>query len=322
MPSLTKIISTMALGAWSVFALAADPPYPAREIKMIVPWASGGSTDIAARFLQKLVAEDGFRLIVENVPGASATIGLTRVANAAPDGYVIGMGTSSTVSLAAQGLTPLRVDQFTSIANASTDPLLLLVPAAGGPPTLEAFLEHMKQNPGKVSMGTSGNNNITHIFCIMTAQAAKTGFIHVPYPGGARVITDLVGKHIQAAVLKPSESKSQIDAGLAKPIATFTEKRLSWYPDVPTFKEKGYNVFPYGPVTQMSYVVAPAGLPPSIRERLITVFRKAIQSPQYKAFAEQNGFYVDDLNGAALEAELVSMQKAFNTMGTKIFKPE
>jgi tripartite-type tricarboxylate transporter receptor subunit TctC len=322
MSPLRKTISTIVLGVWSVIASAADQPYPAHEIRMIVPWASGGSTDIAARFLQKLVAEDGFRLIVENVPGASATIGLTRVANAAPDGYVIGMGTSSTLSLAAQGLTPLRVDQFTSIANASTDPLLLLVPASGGAPTLGAFLEQMKQNPGKVSMGTSGNNNITHIFCIMTAQAAGTGFIHVPYPGGARVVTDLVGKHIQAAVLKPSESKSQIDAGLARPIATFSQKRLSWYPDVPTFKEKGFDVFPHGPVTQMSYVVAPAGLPPPIREKLIAVFRKAIQSPQYKAFADQNGFYVDDLNGVALEAELVSMQKAFNTMGTKIFKPE
>jgi tripartite-type tricarboxylate transporter receptor subunit TctC len=322
MPSLGKIISAIMLAAWSVLALAADAPYPAREIRMIVPWASGGSTDIAARFLQKLVAEDGFRLIVENVPGASATIGLTRVANAAPDGYVIGMGTSSTLSLAAQGLTPLRVNQFTSISNASTDPLLLLVPTAGGAPTLGAFLEQMKQNPGKVSMGTSGNNNITHMFCIMAARAAGTDFIHVPYPGGARVITDLVGKHIHAAVLKPSEAKSQIDAGLVRPIATFTQKRLSWYPDVPTFKEKGYDVFPYGSVTQMSYVVAPAGLPPAIRERLITVFRKAIQSPQYKAFADQNGFYVDDLNGTALEAELVSMQKAFTTMGTKIFKPE
>jgi tripartite-type tricarboxylate transporter receptor subunit TctC len=138
MTSFSRIIAGTVLAAWSVLALAADAPYPAREIKMIVPWASGGSTDIAARYLQKLVAEDGFRLIVENVPGASATIGLTRVANAAPDGYVIGMGTSSTLSLAAQGLTPLRVDQFTSIANASTDPLLLLVPTSGGPPTLEA----------------------------------------------------------------------------------------------------------------------------------------------------------------------------------------
>src|SRR5665647_640869 len=188
MPSLRNAIATVLIGVWSVCALAADQAYPAREIKMIVPWASGGSTDIAARYLQKLVAEDGFRLIVENVPGASATIGLTRVANATPDGYVIGMGTSSTLSLASQGLTPLRIDQFTSIVNASTDPLLLLVPTAGGATTLEAFLEHMKQNPGKVSMGTSGNNNITHIFCIMTAQAAKTSFIHVPYPGGARVI--------------------------------------------------------------------------------------------------------------------------------------
>lgn len=178
----------------------------------------------------------------------------------------------------------------------------------------------MKKNPDKVSVGTPGSNNTNHIFAIMTARAAGTGFINVPYQGGARVITDLAGKQIDAAVLKPSESKAQIDGGLVKPIAVFAEKRLSFYPQVPTFKEKGFDVFPYGPIAQMSYIVGPAGLPAPVREKLVAVFRKAIQSPQYKAFAEQNGFFVDDLAGAGLEAELTSMQKAFDTVSAKVFK--
>lgn len=318
--SLSRKLFSLLLVSAAASAFAADPSYPTKEIRLVVPWAAGGSTDIAARALARLVADDGLHLIIENVPGNTAQIGLAKVANAAPDGYVLGMGTSSSLALAAQGLTPLKISNFTSIANASTDPLMLLVPASG-PATLEVFLEYMKKNPDKVSIGTPGSNNTNHIFGIMTARVAGTGFINVPYPGGARVITDLAGKQIDAGVLKPSESKAQIDGGLVKPIAVFAEKRLPFYPQVPTFKEKGFDVFPYGPIAQMSYVVAPAGLPAPIREKLITVFRKAIQSPQYKAFAEQNGFYVDDLTGADLEKQLVSMQKAFDTMGTKVFKP-
>jgi len=300
-------------------SMASDPQYPAREIRFVVPWAAGGATDVATRALGRVLAEDGFRLIVENVPGNTAQIGLAKVANSAPDGYVLGMGSSSTLTLAGQGMTSLKPGQFTPIAVASIDPLLLLVPASG-PATVEAFIEHMKKNPGKVSIGTPGNNNVNHLFAIMTARSAGTEFINVPYQGGSRVITDLAGKQIDAAVLKPSESKAQIDAGLVKPIAVFAQQRLSFYPNVPTFKEKGFNVFPYGPILQMSYVVGPAGLPAPVRDKLVAAFRKAIQSAQYKAFAEQNGFFVDEVVGGELDTQLVQMQKAFDNIGTKVFK--
>ncbi|RYE71655.1 MAG: tripartite tricarboxylate transporter substrate binding protein [Oxalobacteraceae bacterium] len=251
-----------ALLATSVtITLAAGPAYPEKEIKFIVPWAPGGSNDLVARVLQKIVVDDRFRLIIENVPGATGTIGLTRLAGAKPDGYTIGIGTTSTLTQAAQGLTTLRPEQFTHIARVSIDPLLLLAPA-NGPENLEAFLAEMKKNDGKTSIGTPGNNNVNHIFASMTARAAGTDYVNAPYPGGSKVITDLVGGHIAAAVLKPSESKAQIDAGYVKPVAVFSENRVPFYPNVPTFKEKGYDIYPYGKVTQMAYIVAPAGLPP------------------------------------------------------------
>ena len=183
MNAFRRLLPVAALGACllpAANALADDAAYPAREIRMIVPWAAGGSTDIAARALQRIVADDGYRLIVENVAGGAATIGLTRVARAAPDGYTLGMGTSSTLALRAQGLTPLRVEDFTNIANASTDPMLLLAPAGSGITTLDDFLGNMKKNPGKVTIGTSGNNNISHIFGVMTARSAGVDFVHVP----------------------------------------------------------------------------------------------------------------------------------------------
>lgn len=300
-------------------AFAADTPYPAREIRFVVPWAAGGATDVATRALARVLADDGYRLIVENVPGNTGQIGLAKVAAATPDGYYLGMGTSSTLALAGQGMTKLKLEQFTNIAVASVDPLMLLVPA-NGPATLEAFLAHMQKNPGKVSIATPGNNNVNHLFAIMTGKLAGVEFVNVPYQGGSRVITDLAGKQVEAAVLKPSESKAQIDGGLVKPIAVFGNERLAAYPNVPTFKEKGLDIFPYGPISQISYIVAPAGLPAPVRETLTAAVRKAIQSPQYKAFAEQNGFTVNDVTGAELDRLLLPMQKAFDVVGAKVFQ--
>ena len=111
-------------------AYAQSSDFPNREIRLVVPWNVGGSNDISARQLSKILASDGITLVVENVAGATGTIGMTRVANANPDGYTIGMGTSSTLAMIAQGLTPLKNDQFAPIARVTTDQLLLLVPAA------------------------------------------------------------------------------------------------------------------------------------------------------------------------------------------------
>jgi tripartite-type tricarboxylate transporter receptor subunit TctC len=322
MRKLFARLAAAALTAACLSAGAADP-FPNKEIRFIVPWNAGGSNDIAARQLSNILAEEGIRLIVENVPGATGSIGMTKVANAEPDGYTIGMGTSSTLALIAQGLTPLKNEQFAPIARVTLDPLVLLVPV-GAPygKDLATFLDYVKKNPGKVSIGTPGNNNLNHIFAVMTGRAAGTDIIAVPYTGGSKVVTDLAGKQIQAAVLKPSESKGQIDAGLVKPIALFANERLKNLPDVPTFKEKGYDVFPYGPLVQMAYIVAPAGTPAPVREKLTQIFHKAIQSQKFRQPTEAAGAVVDDLTGAALEREINNVQKSLNEVGKKVFVAE
>lgn len=310
------------LAAACLSAGAADP-FPNRPIRLIVPWNAGGSNDIAARQLSTILAQEGINLLVENVPGATGSIGMAKVANAEPDGYTIGMGTSSTLALIAQGLTPLKNEQFAPIARVTLDPLVLLVPAeAPYGKDLNTFLDYVKKNPGKVSIGTPGNNNLNHIFAVMTGRAAGTDIIAVPYTGGAKVVTDLAGKQIQAAVLKPSESKGQIDAGLVKPIALFASERLKNLPDVPTFKEKGYDVFPYGPLVQMAYLVAPAATPAPVREKLTQIFHKAIQSPKFRQPTEAAGAVVDDVTGTALEREINNVQKSLNEVGKKVFVAE
>lgn len=298
-------------------AVAAD--FPAKEIKLVVPWNVGGSNDISARLISKILADEGITVVVDNVAGATGTIGMTKVANAEPDGYTIGMGTSSTLAMIAQGLTPLKNEQFAPIARVTTDQLLLLVPKDGPAKDLDSFEALVKKNPGKISIGTPGSNNLNHIFAVMTANVVNSSIITVPYTGGSKVIIDLAGKQLDAAVLKPSESKAQIDSNMVMPVGVFANERIKSMPNIPTFKEKGYNVFPYGPLVQMAYLVAPAKTPPEIQERLITIFNKAIQDPRFKAASEDGGARVDSLTGKALGAEVVAVTNTLAVVGKKVF---
>jgi len=300
----------------------AQSTFPQRDITFIVPWNAGGSNDVAARALDPILREQGIKIVIENVVGATGSIGMRRIASAAPDGYTIGMGTSSTLALIAQGKTNLKNSEFTHIARVSTDPLILLVPATAPQKSLEDFIRYMKSNPDKVTIGTPGNYNINHIFASMTARAAGVNYVNVPYTGGAKVVGDLLGGHVDSGVLKPSETLGQIQEKLLIPLGVFANQRLELFPDVPTFKDKGFDVFPYGPVVQMAYVVAPANLPPDVRTKLITAFRNAITDPRFKEFAKKNAFLVDDLTGDALTREVDSIAVALGTVAEKVFPKE
>ena len=321
MRHIKKIAVSIAIAATPLMSWAAADKFPQKDIQFVIPWNAGGSNDIAARQLQKIIADQtGTTVIVENLPGATGSIGMTKVARAAPDGYTVAMGTSSTLAQIAQNMTPLRNDQFTPIARVSVDPLMLLVPSDASATDLKSFLKYMSDNPGKVSIGTPGTHNLNHIFAEMTARAAGVPYIGVPYTGGAKVILDLAGKQIDAAVLKPSESKGQIDAGKVKPLGIFADQRLDIMPDVPTFKELGYDVFPYGTLVQMAYVVAPAGISGEARAGLIELFANAINSPEFKKFADDNGVLISPLTGDELTEEIDSVQTTLNSVSEKVFK--
>lgn len=317
-----KVVSEITASVLVIFmasgpAIAAD--FPAKEIRLVVPWNVGGSNDISARLISKILADDGITVVVDNVAGATGSIGMTKVANAEPDGYTIGMGTSSTLAMIAQGLTPLKNEQFAPIARVTTDQLLLLVPKDSPAKDLNSFEAMVKNNPGKISIGTPGSNNLNHIFAVMTGNVVNSSIITVPYTGGSKVIVDLAGKQIDAAVLKPSESKAQIDSNMVMPLGVFANERIKSMPNIPTFKEKGYNVFPYGPLVQMAYLVAPAKTPPEIQEKLIAIFNRAIQDPRFKAASEDGGARVDSLTGKALGAEIVAVTNTLAVVGKKVF---
>jgi tripartite-type tricarboxylate transporter receptor subunit TctC len=186
----------LVLGCWSLPAHA-QSNFPQKDITFIVPWNAGGSNDVAARALDPILREHGIKIVIENVVGATGVIGMKRVASSTPDGYTIGMGTSSTLALIAQNkANGLTNSNFTHIARVSTDPLMLLVPSTGTIKALPDYIANMKAKPGKVTIGTPGNYNLNHIFASMTARAAGVDYVNVPYTGGSKVVADLIGQHV------------------------------------------------------------------------------------------------------------------------------
>lgn len=318
--NLVKAVAAAAVMATGLAAAQAADDYPSKEIRWIIPWNPGGSNDIMARYLQPILEQQGFKTVIENIPGGTGAVGMGQVATAKPDGYTIGNGTSSTLAIIAQDKAPLENENFTHIIRLSVDPLMLVVPGNGKHDTLDKFINHMKQNPGKVTIGTPGTNNLNHIFAAMTARGAGVEYRHVPYPGGSRVVAELMGNQIEAGVLKPSETLEQIKAGDLKALGVYGKKRLEVLPDVPTFAEKDIDVFPFGPVVQMGYIEAPAGLDPKVREKLTQAFKTALTSAKFQDFAKKRGFVVDPISGAELEKEVEGVAGAIKQVADKTFK--
>jgi len=314
------IIATLAAASLvGAVASAAAAEFPARPITLIVPWNAGGSVDLTGRKLSDILGKSGVKVVVENVAGASSTIGLTKVAQAAPDGYTVGLATSSLMGVIAQDMTKLRVDDFTALNQTTVEQLILVVPTASPANTIEDFVKLMKSKQGGVSIGTPGSNNVNHTFAAMLAKALNVEYTNVPYTGGAKVLIDLAGSQIDAGVLKPSETIGQIKAGLIKPIGVFSKSRVDILPEVATFDEKNIDVFPYGALEQMSYLVAPKGVPSDVAKKLQDLFGAAIASDAYKEFAQQYGMKVSDLRGDALQKEAKDIQNTFNTVAPQIF---
>jgi tripartite-type tricarboxylate transporter receptor subunit TctC len=309
---------SVLLGLATAFPAAAQPAYPTRDITFIVPWAAGGSNDVMARALQPILKEQGIGIIIENMPGANGVIGMRRVMTAEPDGYVVGLNTSSTLADIARGAAALDNDRFSYLNRVSVDPLILVVPAASPHKTLAEFIAHMKKNPGSMSIGTPGSNNVNHIMAAMTAGAAGVAYVNVPYAGGSKVVADLLGGHVEAGVLKPAETLPQIKDNLIRPLGVYSGQRIAALPDLPTFAESGIDVYPYGPIVQMGYLVGPAKLPEAVRKRLIDGFRTAIQDPRFQQVAKTNSFVTDDLTGDDLRREVSAVATTLRTVAAKV----
>ena len=298
--------------------------FPNKEITLIVPFAAGGAFDVMARNVQAIANQMyGVNIIVNCVSGGGSAVGVTQVLTSTPDGYTIGFGSTSYLGLIAQGQMDAEVDDADFLCEISADPMVLVAKAGGEYDTLDKYLEAAKANPGTVTLGNPGTNNTNQATAKFLDMAVGDGtFDMLSYSDGdARVVTELLGGHLDAGVLKPNSCMSQILSGDLVIIGSFTEERLESFPDVPTFAEYDLDVFPYGDVAQtVCFAFGPAGLDPEIKTFLSELLHNIVMTPAFQELASTNGFdapgtYGDELTtyvtDVLYEGAVVLAEKVF-----------
>ncbi len=275
----------LLLVALAAAAAQAEDAYPNKHITMVVPFPPGGVADLTGRptamIMEKYLKQ---RIIVENRAGAGGAVGMAYVGNAKPDGYTIMMALSSiSVIPEAEKLfdrkPPYQMNQFAPIALISADPTVLVVRADSPWKSVKDLVEDAKKRPGKISFSSSGIYGTLHMAMEMFAQAADIKLWHVPYTGGGPAMNALVGGHVDALASGPSAVIGQIKGGKLRPLATWGDKRLAALPDVPTFKELGYDVEFY----IWSGLFAPAGTPAPVLNSLRQAAKQAVEDPEFKS---------------------------------------
>lgn len=278
----------VALYLFSILGIAQDA-YPSKPITMIVPFPPGGVADIVGRPLAASM-EKTLRqpVVVTNRTGAGGAVGMAAVAKSAPDGYTILMGLSSIsvfpVADRVAGKQPAyEMSDFAPIALVTADPTVLVVRADGPYKTLKDFVAAAKANPGKINYSSAGVYSTLHVAMEIFAGAAGIELFHVPYQGGGPAVTALLGGQVEALASGPAAAIGQIRGGKMRALASWSTERLKLLPDIPTFKELGYDAEFY----IWSGVFAPARTPAPVLGRLREAVRAAANSAEFRNAMEK-----------------------------------
>jgi tripartite-type tricarboxylate transporter receptor subunit TctC len=267
----------------------AQDSYPSRPITMIVPFPPGGVADIVGRPLAATMEKTLKQpIIVVNRTGAGGALGIREAARAAPDGYTLLMSLSSIsifpVAERVNGKTPsYEMKDFAPIALVTADPTVLVVRADSPYKTVKDFVDAAKANPGKINYSSSGVYGTLHVAMEIFANAAGIKLFHVPYGGGGPAVTALLGGQVEALASGPAAAVGQIKGGKMRALASWSDKRLDMLPEIPTFKELGYDAEFY----IWSGVFAPAATPSSVLVKLRQAVREAANSPQFRGAMEK-----------------------------------
>jgi len=328
-PSLTRRLCTVALAAAALglgsAAQAQQPTFPSKPVKIVVPFAPGGATDILARLLgEKMAPKLGQPVIIDNKPGAAGILGTDAVAKAAPDGHTLVLGLSNSL-LTNQFLyekLPYDVQRdLVLVSQIATAPLLLVVHPSVTANNATELLQYLSRNKGKVSYGSYGIGAYPHLAGAHMSDTQKADMSHVPYKGEAPMVQDLIGGQIQMAYASALQAKPHIDAGKLKVIGVTGEQRIAVMPNVPTLMEQGLKEEAYR-LTGWLAVAAPAGTPKAVVQRIADELRAACEQPDVKARIAAMGFELKastpEAFGAVYKRELPVWERLVKQSGAKL----
>ena len=288
--SMVLVFSALLGTFSSAAALAQTGDYPAKPIKIVVTFPPGGSSDAIVRILSTRLNEKlGQPLVIDNRPGAGGNIGLSAVAKSAPDGYVLGVGAAGglTANVSLYPQMPFDVAKdFMPITMLAAIPFVLVGHPSVPADNIQQLIAYAKSQAGKVSIGHGGNGTAMHLSTALFTQMADLKLIEVPYRGSGPAAMDTLSGQIQLSITDLAAALPHIKAGKLKAFAVTSPKRLSNLPEVPTLAESGLTGYDS---TGWFGLVAPAGTPASIIQRLNAEFTAALNDEGIKSQMRQNG---------------------------------
>ncbi|MCW8085494.1 tripartite tricarboxylate transporter substrate binding protein [Sabulicella glaciei] len=285
---------------------------PDRPITMIVAFAPGGGTDVAARTVARFMERDlGQSILVLNRAGAGGEVGWSELARARPDGLTIGfINTPNLVTIPIERQARYRLEDFAPIANVVDDPGGFWVLPDSPWRTLADLAAAARAAPGTIGYGTTGVGSDDHLATLAFERLSGVKLLHVPFNGSSQVRNAILGKTIQLAAMNMGEGVGDFRNGLLRPLGQMAETRWSNTSDVPTFREQGFDVVD----GSLRGLAAPAGTPPAVLERLANAVRKAMDDPDFKHAATQQQLPLRFLDPDQHRTVLMAMRESYTRM--------
>lgn len=315
-----RIAALLCLGAMLLpGALRAQADWPSRPIRVVVPYAPGGSSDTLGRAIGRHLSE-AFKqsVVIDNKAGAGGTIGSQQVAKAAPDGYTLvisGIGSHVIAPVdAPNAFDPIK--DFSHIALLGGPPLAMVVNAEQPIKDVKGFVAHVAANPQGLSWGSPGQGTHGHLTGELFRAALKLNMVHISYKGAGPAVADLLANQIPAAFMTLSSANAHIHSGKLRLLALTSPKRLPEYPEVPTFAELGYPALTGSTWFSLS---GPPGMAPALIDKLNAEVRRGLQSPAIRSQLAAESMETADYDAAAftrfVAAEITRWTPAVRSLG-------
>ena len=270
-------------------ASAQPGAYPAKPVKLVIPYPPGGGTDITGRAMaQKLSEFLGQSVVIENKPGATGMIGAASVAKSAPDGYTVLFGAASEMAINASLFKNMTYDprtDFEPVTLVATFPLVFIAPATTNQ-SLKELIEAARAKPDSVSYGSIGSGSPQHLAAELLSSMAKARFLHIPYKGSGPLVQDAVGGHVDMAVSSVPPAVPLVRAGKLRALAVTSSARSEALPDVPTMAELGFSGYEFN--TWVG-VAVPKGTPKEVVDRLRDGMVAALRASEVQATLRDQG---------------------------------